>query len=150
MHQQSCYIILVIEGIRCLPNEGEYKRWSQEALEFSKENINQRDVEIELTKVDKKGIFHGTVYIDKKNYALDLLERGLAINFGKSNPKYEEYELIAKKNKVGLWSQPINLSAFKGEEDKEYTPVNFTKTLRMMEVLSPNEFYFDTPNAKKP
>jgi hypothetical protein len=49
-----------------------------------------------------------------------------------------------------LWSQPINLSAFKGEEDKEYTPVNFTKNLRMLEVISPTEFYFDTPNAKKP
>lgn len=119
-------------------------------MEFSKENVSQRDVEIELSKVDKKGIFHGNVYIDKKNYALDLLERGLAINFGRSNAKYEEFESIAKKNKVGLWSQPINLSAFKGEEEKEYTPVNFTKTLRMVEVISPTEFYFDVANAKKP
>jgi staphylococcal nuclease domain-containing protein 1 len=63
----------VLEGIRCLPNEGEYKKWSQEALEFSKENISQRDVEIELSKIDKRGIFHGTVYLDKKNYALELL-----------------------------------------------------------------------------
>jgi staphylococcal nuclease domain-containing protein 1 len=29
MHQQSCYIILVLEGIRCLPNEGDFKKWSQ-------------------------------------------------------------------------------------------------------------------------
>lgn len=88
MHQQSCYIILVLEGIRCLPNELEFKKWSQEALEYSKENISQRDVEIELSKLDKKGIFHGTVYLDRKNYALEMLERGLAVNFGKVNAKY--------------------------------------------------------------
>jgi len=132
MHQQSCYIILVLEGIRCLPNEGEFKKWSQEALEYSKENISQHDVDIELSKIDKKGIFHGTIYIDRKNYALELLERGLAINFGKVNPKYEDYEAVAKKNKVGLWSTPLNLTGIKGEEDKEYIPVNFVLTLKLV------------------
>jgi hypothetical protein len=88
--------------------------------------------------------------LDKKNYALELLERGLAVSFGRNNPKYEDYESIAKKNKVGLWSSPINLAAIKGDEEKEYTPVNFVHTLRLTEVVSPTEFYFDSLNAKKP
>jgi len=107
-------------------------------------------VEIELSKIDKKGIFHGSIFFDKKNYALELLERGLAVNFGKVNPKYEDYEAIAKKNKVGLWSTPLNLAAIKGDEDKEYTPVNFVQTLKLVEVTSPTEFYLDTLNPRKP
>jgi len=84
-----------------------------------------------LSKLDKKGIFHGTIYLDKKNYALELLERGLAVNFGKV-PKYEDYEAVAKKNKVGLWSTPLNLTGIKGDEDKEYTPVNFVLPLKLV------------------
>lgn len=81
---------------------------------------------------------------------MELLERGLAVNFGKVNPKYEDYEAVAKKNKVGLWSTPLNLATIKGDEDKEYTPVNFEKTLKLMEVTSPTEFYLDVLNPKKP
>jgi hypothetical protein len=32
-----------------------------------------------------------------------------------SNKKYEEVESIARKNKIGLWSQNLNLSSLKGE-----------------------------------
>jgi hypothetical protein len=43
-----------------------------------------------LKKVDLKGVFQGTVLINKKDYALDLLERGLAISMGGrfANKKY--------------------------------------------------------------
>lgn len=46
MHQQSCYIIFVLDGIRALPNEPEFKKWSQASLDYSKEALLQHDVEI--------------------------------------------------------------------------------------------------------
>lgn len=69
-----------------------------------------------MKKVDLKGVFQGTVFINKRDYALDLLERGLAISMGGkfSNKKYEEAENFAKKNKTGLWGQNLNLTALKG------------------------------------
>jgi endonuclease YncB( thermonuclease family) len=69
-----------------------------------------------LKKVDQKGVFQGVIYINKKDYALDLLERGLAVCMGGkfSNKKYEEAESIARKNKTGLWAYNLNLTAIRG------------------------------------
>ena len=150
MHQQSCYIVFVIDGIKCLPNEPEFKKWSQAALDYSKEALQQRDVEIELVRLDKKGVFLGNLFVDKKNYALELLDKGLAIQFGRGFSAYEDAECVAKKNKVGMWSEPINLTSLKGEEEKDFKPVNFVKNLKVAEVVDAREFYLDTLNSKKP
>lgn len=82
---------MVLDGVRCLPNEGPFQKVSEEALIFSKENAQQRDVKIELKRVDQKGIFHGKIYINKKDYAIDLLEAGMAIYLDRTkNAKYED------------------------------------------------------------
>lgn len=110
----------------------------------------QHDVEIELVRIDKKGVFLGRLYVDKKDYALELLERGLAFQFGKGFSSYEDAETVARKNKIGMWSEPINLTALKGEEEKDFKPVNFVKTLKLAEVINAREFYLDAVNSKKP
>lgn len=43
-------------------------------MKYSKANIFQRDIEFEVTSVDQKGTFHGTIMYNKKNYAAELLE----------------------------------------------------------------------------
>lgn len=63
-------VIMVLEGVRCLPNEGPFAKASELALQYSKLHANQRDAEIELKSVDLKGIFHGKVFVNKKDYAL--------------------------------------------------------------------------------
>ena len=130
---------MVLEGVRCLPNEGAFAKASEEALQYSKQNASQHDVEIELKSVDNKGIFHGKIYINKKDYALELLKRGLAICMGGRfrNHNYEEAETLARKNKIGLWRHNLNLTSIKGEMEKEYKPINFSKTLTLLEVASP-------------
>jgi staphylococcal nuclease domain-containing protein 1 len=45
-NQQSILAIMVLEGVRCLPNEGAFAKASEEALQYSKLHANQRDVEI--------------------------------------------------------------------------------------------------------
>ncbi len=42
--------------------------------------------------MDLKGIFHGRVYVNKKDYAIELLEKGHAVCMGGKfkNQKYED------------------------------------------------------------
>lgn len=88
-NQQHVMAILVLDGIRCLPNEGEFVKSSEEALEFSKMNALQRDFDVKLKRVDQKGIYHGTILINKKDYAHDLLENGHAVVMSRNkNPRY--------------------------------------------------------------
>ena len=150
--QQPILVIMVLEGVRCLPNEGSFSKASEQALQFSKLKANQRDVEVELKSVDLKGIFHGKIYLNKKDYALELLQRGLAICMGGKfrNAKYEEAESLARKNKIGLWRYNLNLTALKGEMETEFKQVNFSKTLTLLEVASSSEFYLEPENAKRP
>ena len=42
-----------------------------------------------MKRVDQKGIFHGKILINKKDYAIDLLEAGMAIYLDRNkNVKY--------------------------------------------------------------
>lgn len=74
-------------------------------------------MEIELKSVDLKGIFHGKLLINKKDYAIELLEKGLAVCVGgkSKSAKYEDAENSARKNKLGLWKYNLNLNSLRGE-----------------------------------
>jgi endonuclease YncB( thermonuclease family) len=52
---------------------------------------------------------------------------------GKSkNQRYDDAESIARKNKFGLWKYNLNLNAVRGETEKEFKPVSFTKNLVLL------------------
>lgn len=115
-HQQNVMAILVLDGVRCLPNDGEYAKVSEEALNFSKANYLQRDFEVRLKRVDIKGVYHGIVTVGKKDVAADLLENGLAVTLERNRDDiYLDIEKEARKKQVGLWKYNLNLEAFKGE-----------------------------------
>ena len=111
----------------------------------------QRDIDVELKKVDLKGVFQATIYINRKDYALDLLEKGLAISMGGKyiNKKYEEAESYARKNKFGLWSQNLNLSSLKGDIEKQFNDIKLEKNGTIIEVNSRQEFYVEPNNCKR-
>lgn len=127
--QSACYGIFVLAGIKCFPNDPnfpDHQKYSNLALQFSKQNVLQRDVEIELESVDKKGIFHGYLLVSKQNYAQRLLEAGLAITFNpmgtnKFAQQYEESEKRASARKDGLWGiKNLNLASIRGEDEDYY------------------------------
>jgi len=72
-----------------------------------------------------------------------LLEKGLAVCMGGKfkNPKYDDSESFARKNKFGLWKYNMNLNTIRGEIEKEYKPINFNKTLIITEIYNAGEFY---------
>lgn len=81
-------------------------------MQFAKASILQRDVEIELESVDKKGVFHGHLMLGKTkdNFGLRLLEMGLAFQFNpvQTTHKYQylfdDAEKRAKTRADGIWS----------------------------------------------
>ena len=137
-NNQNVLAIMVLEGVRCLPNEGQFSKVSEEALQYSKVHASQRDVDVELRSVDQKGIFHGRISINKKDYAVELLEKGLAVCMGGKfkNAKYEDAETFARKNKFGLWKHNLNLTSIRGETEKEFKSVNFHKMMVLMEAVN--------------
>lgn len=84
-------------------------------MSFSKLNALQRDFEIKVRRVDLKGIYHATLIHNKRDFAYDLLESGLAVTVARNkNREYEDLEAEARKKKTGLWKHDFNLVAIKG------------------------------------
>lgn len=61
--------IVVLDGVRCLTNEGEFAKISEEALNYSKRNALQRDCQVKMRRVDLKGVYHAQVIIGKRDWA---------------------------------------------------------------------------------
>lgn len=81
--KESQSLTLVLGGIkapRTARNASEKSEpFGQEALEFSTRRYMQRDVEFEVTTVDKSGGFIGTLHVNKtENAALALVKQGYA------------------------------------------------------------------------
>lgn len=66
-----------------------------------------------------------------------------------ANKKYEEAETLARKNKTGLWAYNLNLTALRGDTEKQFNDVNFTKTGAIIEVKSKNQFYVEPDGCKR-
>jgi staphylococcal nuclease domain-containing protein 1 len=124
--QSTCYGILLLSGVKCLPNDPnfpDYQKFSNLALQFSRQNLLQRDVDIELESVDKKGIFHGHIFLSKQNYSLRLLENGLGVTYNplqqnRYSVVFEDAENRASQRKDGLWGiKNLNLSVIRGDEE---------------------------------
>ena len=91
------YIMLLLQGVRCIPNDANtagFDEWSNKALKYTKDHILQRDVEIQVDAIDKRGCFLGNVILNKVDWATVLLKEGLAVAFGQATntPEYEKLE----------------------------------------------------------
>eukprot|EP00210_Caulerpa_lentillifera_P002078 g1993.t1 len=86
--------------------------FAEEAMQFTRRHILQREVTIQLEACDKMGTFLGTLYLTEPrpvNLGLALLERGLAslhFTFDESRPGGKalvQAEKAAKEKKIGIW-----------------------------------------------
>lgn len=84
--KESCIIALSLAGVRCPATSRRdqpgsvAEPFADEALALARHVLHQRDVEIEVESLEKNGVFLGFVHTldTKKNYAVDILEQGLA------------------------------------------------------------------------
>ncbi|KAL3655116.1 Translin-1 [Castilleja foliolosa] len=108
--KETCSIALALSGVRC-PGRGE--PFSEEAIAFMRRKIMQRDVEIEVETVDRTGTFLGTVWENRVNVAIPLLEAGLAKIQTFSIDRVPEAHLLiqaeqsAKQKKLKIWENYV-------------------------------------------
>jgi len=80
------------------------------AFHLAREKFFQRDIQVEVDSVDKGGNFVGTIYVNGQAWGLELVEQGLAKVHHPSGQRLKHYdrlkeaEELAKKSRIGVWS----------------------------------------------
>jgi len=103
--KESAYIMFTVAAVRTPYRNDEYFR---ESVQYAREQVHQRDVEIEILSQDKGGSFLGNIWVNKKNFATSLLEQGLAETLGSAKDsefasEFSIAENTAKRSHKNLW-----------------------------------------------
>lgn len=157
LNEEPYSVLVLLSGVRCLPpdsNIPEYKTWSEKAFDYAKLHLLQRDVEVQLDRMDNKGKFHGNVIVNKQNYAVNLLREGLCFAFGKgkNTAEYEAIEKEAAAAKKGIHSsQKLNLDILRNNTNfdvaqKAIKPLKGSVVVKLSEFISTDEFYLQEPS----
>lgn len=113
--KDSFMITFLLSGISC-PRAGtlsgnrtgkilQADPYGDEALNFTKDKILQRKVEIRIESMDKFGNMIGSLFIGNTNLALGLVEEGLAsVHPTCSDRTFMQAEKVAKTNKINMWA----------------------------------------------
>ncbi|XP_039286934.1 staphylococcal nuclease domain-containing protein 1 isoform X1 [Nilaparvata lugens] len=117
--KDSCLITLLLAGVTCpraprqtpggTPGMNE-DPFGQEALDFTREKVLQREVEFSIESLDKAGNFIGWLWYDNINLSVALVQEGLCkihpFSAGKSLQDYHalmDAEKHAKDNRLNIW-----------------------------------------------
>ena len=158
LEKQNCYIMFSLSGIRTYSmekNVPQYEKFAKEALKFSKDQILQREVELDLNSCTPKGVFQGALFLGKKNFAHSLIEQGLAYaeSLAKAEQKYaaqyRTIEKIAEEKKIGIWGAGIPVKTTSTRPSYSIKPLTETKVVQVTEVIGADEFYVHYKDAKK-
>lgn len=96
-----------------------------QAMEFVNRKVLQRDVQIEVSSIDKNGAFIGDLYISNQLLQIPLLEMGFAKVHGAVSNQLLSCEKQAHSLKKGLWA----LEEEKIEEKVEKLSLNVFKAV---------------------
>ncbi|GBG64549.1 hypothetical protein CBR_g45244 [Chara braunii] len=109
--KENLCIAFNLSGIRCPAREEPY---SDEAISFMRQKVLQREVQVDVETADRMGSFVGTLYDDKGNVGIALLEAGLGrlhptfaldrIADGQALKRAEEH---AKAKKLKVWEKYV-------------------------------------------
>merc|ERR1712227_936492 len=160
--RETCVITFLLSGISCprgdrtMPGgvftEGE--PFGNEATAFIKEQIMQKEVEIEVETMDKGGNFIGWCFDGISNMSVQLVEEGFASGFMADRSNYgsqiQSAEDLAKRRRIRRWAnyseEESNKDTTKVEEEsekkdsEEERKVNYTKVVAT-EVTDDAKFY---------
>eukprot|EP01061_Rhynchopus_euleeides_P047066 TRINITY_DN9245_c0_g1_i1.p1 TRINITY_DN9245_c0_g1~~TRINITY_DN9245_c0_g1_i1.p1 ORF type:complete len:958 (+),score=480.13 TRINITY_DN9245_c0_g1_i1:42-2915(+) len=167
--RENCQISLNLAGLAApnlaRPGQGESDPYAQEALNFSKKQLLQREVEVQVEHFHK-GTFVGNVWVKGQNVAMKLLEEGYATMEGQNTQSMvgrsaaTETEQKAKAAKKGIWSDDGGLPkrVQEGIERFErrfagrsgFQVVNGPRIpATMTEILDSTTFFFQPTSAKE-
>jgi len=133
--RETCVITFLLSGVSCprgdrtMPGgvftEGE--PFGNEATAFIKEQIMQKEVEIEVETMDKGGNFIGWCFEGINNMSVQLVEEGFASSFMADRSNYGSQIQIAedsaKRRRLRRWAnyseEEANKESSKVEEESE-------------------------------
>ncbi|OEH74962.1 nuclease and tudor domain-containing protein [Cyclospora cayetanensis] len=162
---QSLCLSFVLSGIRCPqtarpaivggPKERKAEPFGTEALQFTRERVLQRDIQVQVEQCDRGGNFIGSLFYGPKrtNLAAELLEAGLAqtVEFSLARAAckdvLEAAEAKAKAARKNLWGLP---GALDEEADQEEQFMEKTlKGVVVSHVQSCNCFYIQDEGTEE-
>lgn len=113
IESKQCMIPLSMVGIKTFTkdknNTDLHNMFYQKALDYTMNAVLQRNGTCDVVNADRIGNYFGHFIYDNKNFAFELLSKGLAVvseNENNPNPYYHEmlkYEAAAQEKKVGIW-----------------------------------------------
>ena len=123
---ESTAIGLNLLGVRTMANDKNQPKLlelANDAQQFAKDTLFQRDVVVDLEFADKRGTFFGTVTLknSKEDFGLMLVQNGLAeiSIIGKRAPEnYEQLEQAqakAQSDCIGIWQKGLRVGATEGK-----------------------------------
>mmetsp|Transcript_41332 Transcript_41332/g.36688 ORF Transcript_41332/g.36688 Transcript_41332/m.36688 type:complete len:337 (+) Transcript_41332:394-1404(+) len=130
-------------------NIPQYEQFAKQAVNYSKEHIFQRDVEITPISVSNKGAIQGVIYVNKKNFAHNLLEVGLAYAeaLGKAEQvfysEYKQHEKTAQTKNIGIWKAGIPIGS--SSKSNSYKPIKDVRNVIVSEAYDPEKIYCQFP-----
>eukprot|EP00824_Muranothrix_gubernata_P019686 TRINITY_DN3956_c2_g1_i1.p1 TRINITY_DN3956_c2_g1~~TRINITY_DN3956_c2_g1_i1.p1 ORF type:complete len:934 (+),score=250.11 TRINITY_DN3956_c2_g1_i1:151-2952(+) len=148
---QSCYIMFSLSGVRCPAmgrREGtKSEPYAEDAVGCAKQACFQREVDVEVEAVDRNGCFLGSMFVDKKNFALQLLTEGL----GKINPmgaersayfqELKDAEDAAKKKKLRLHEDYVDEEEVALADTEDGDVAEETLEIRASDIVDGGHFY---------
>jgi len=181
VEKQSLLITFALSGVtspslnKNAKSPSDHKPFAVEAKDFSNKSLILQEVEILVDHCDKFGTFLGSLWLDNKNYAIDLLKNGYGFLNGSAR-RLESFELLneaqeealkEKKNLMSLTEEErdpkgYQLRVERENKQKEYkelrkkakpelvpsqnrTPIN----IRVTEVVDSSHVYLQTSNSSK-
>jgi staphylococcal nuclease domain-containing protein 1 len=159
-------ISFALQGVRCerveKTKDGKVVPTAEgsQAYFFAREHLMQHEVEVEVDALDAKtGRFLGNLYINKKNFAITLLQEGWAyMNFGiaKNLKNFSELQAAEeqakdkRKNHWATWDPKVEEEAREKRRQEYYAEKQKPQVVAdvinivVTEILSGSEFYYQT------
>jgi len=129
---------------------------AEEILQYVRSKITQHSVRIEVETMDKADNYLGSLFHNRTNLAVDLLQQGYASIFGfsaaKSPYSKELYaaERQAKEARKGIWKDYVEPTpeekaamgaSYDGDDSKEDASSGVERVAKITEIVDAGDFY---------
>lgn len=134
--------------------DGKADPLAEEILQYVRAKVQQHSVKIEVETMDKADNFLGSIFLNRQNLAVDLLQQGYASIFGfsaaKSPYSRELYaaERAAKEARKGIWKDWVEptpeeraASGEAGDEDESKDGVAGSRAVKITEIVDVTDFF---------
>jgi staphylococcal nuclease domain-containing protein 1 len=148
---------VALSAIRCPSSrrDGPPVPFAEEAAEFTRNLILQRDVQVEVENIDRIGTFVGRIFLNGRDLAVDLLKNGLASVHEPSarrcdyGEQYLQLQAAARQARIAMWldykepkvvERSVGNDTDKKEKKQEWFAVQVT------EIVDGSHFYLQREN----